>query len=250
MRGAMIYDRIGRGYAGVRRSDPRIGQRLHQHLGNASQVLNVGAGAGSYEPVDRAVVAVEPSDEMIRQRPGRAAPAVRAVAGALPFADKAFDAALALLTVHHWPDPSAGLIDLRRVTTGPVVVMTFDNDVHDHQWLCTDYLPTMRMLDRHHLPPSEIADALGGGSVEVLSVPYDCMDGFCHAWWRRPEAYLRPEVRAAISGIARLPPDIVEPAMAALAEDLSTGAWQRNHADLLSCTEIDAGYRIVVSPSR
>lgn len=246
----MIYDRIGRGYAEVRRPDPRIEHRLHRHLGSASQVLNVGAGAGSYEPADRHVIAVEPSDEMIRQRSGGAAPVVRAVGGALPFADETFDGAMALLTVHHWPDPSGGLAELRRVTSGPIVVMTFDNEVHDQQWLCTDYLPAMRTLDRQHLSPSEIVDALGGGSVDVLPVPYDCMDGFCHAWWRRPEAYLRPEVRAAISGIARLPPDVVEPAMAALAEDLATGVWHRRHADLLSRTEIDAGYRIVVSLSR
>lgn len=182
----MIYDRIGRGHAGVRRPDPRIEEKLHHHLGTASRVLNVGAGAGSYEPVDRTVIAVEPSVEMIRQRSGGAAPVVRAVAGALPFADETFDAALALLTVHHWPDPSAGLVDLRRVTTGPAVVMTLDNDVHDQQWLCTDYLPTMRMLDWERLSPSQIADALGGGAVEVLAVPHDCVDGFCHAWWRRP----------------------------------------------------------------
>lgn len=193
-------------------------------------------------------MAVEPATEMIRQRPKDAAAALSAVAEALPFADGTFDGAMALLTIHHWPDQSGGLAELRRVTRGPVVVLTFDKGVHDQQWLCTDYLPTMGALDPQLLSPVEIAGALGGGVVEVLPVPHDCFDGFCHAWWRRPKAYLDPEVRAGISGIARLPAAVVTPAMAALAEDLATGAWHRNHADLISCNEIDAGYRIVVSP--
>jgi SAM-dependent methyltransferase len=247
---APLYDAIGIGYSDLRRPDPRLAARLHGGLGDAQRVLNVGAGTGSYEPTDRQLVAVEPSPEMIRQRSPRAAPVVRGVAGTLPFADDTFDAALALLTVHHWPDPAAGLAEVRRVTSGPVVVFTFDHTTHARQWLVTDYLPRMLDLDTDVPTPDQIAGALGGGRVEPLLVPHDCTDGFCHAWWRRPEAYLDPRVRAAISGIARLPAAEVDAAMVALRRDLADGSWHRRHADLLDRDEIDAGYRLVVSPGR
>jgi SAM-dependent methyltransferase len=246
----VLYDRIGVGYGTFRHPDPRIERRLHAALGGASRVLNVGAGAGSYEPVDRRVVAVEPSAAMLAQRPSASAPTVRGVAEHLPFGDGAFDGALALLTVHHWPDPMAGLEELRRVTAGPVVVLTFDRHIHGEQWLVAEYLPAMLDLDASLPSPTAIAEGLGGGAVEVLPIPHDCVDGFCHAWWRRPEAYLDPAVRAAISGIARLPADVVRSAMSRLSDDLAGGAWYRTHEDLLGRDEIDAGYRIVISPGR
>jgi hypothetical protein len=136
------------------------------------------------------------------------------------------------------------------VTRGPVVVVTFDKGVHDCQWLTDEYLPEVADLDPQHPSSDRIAQALGGGSVEVLSVPHDCTDGFLHAWWRRPRAYLDPAVRAGISGIARLPARVVVRAMARLAADLASGAWKDAHADLLARDEVDAGYRIVVSPGR
>jgi SAM-dependent methyltransferase len=246
--GAPVYDTIGVGYGGVRRPEPRIARRLLAALGDASRVLNVGAGAGSYEPTDRAVVAVEPSSQMIDQRPVGSAPALRAVAQALPFADGAFDGALALLTVHHWPDPVAGLAEVRRVVAGPVVVFTFDARVHVEQWLVADYLPAIGQLDTHLPTPEAIAAALGGGRVEVLAVPHDCRDGFLHAYWRRPDAYLDPAARAGISGIARQPTEDVERAMAQLRSDLDDGTWHARHLDLLDREEIDAGYRLVVAP--
>ena len=241
------YDTIGTTYGRTRQPDPRIERALHRGLGTASRVVNVGAGAGSYEPRDRAVIAVEPSGTMIGQRPSDAAPAVKAWASDLPFADDAFDAALAVLTVHHWPDPIAGLDEMRRVARGPRVVLTFDHEVHRRQWLVTDYLPSIGDLDRHLPSPSTIAEALGGGVVQVLPVPHDCVDGFCHSWWRRPQAYLDPAVRAGISGIARLPEPVVDRAMARLADDLASGRWHAAHADLHDLAEIDAGYRIVVA---
>ena len=221
---------------------------LHDRLGNAARVVNVGAGAGSYEPGDRQVVAVEPSLEMIGQRSAGRPPAIRAVASHLPFEDGTFGAAMALLTVHHWPDPQAGLRELRRVTDGPIIVFTFDVEVHGAQWVVTDYLPAMLDLDRDLPSPHSIAEMLGGGSVDVVPIPADCTDGFCHAWWQRPDAYLDPGVRASISGIARLPRVLVDEAMGRLRVDLSSGAWYRRHHDLLTRTEIDAGYRLVVAP--
>lgn len=245
-----LYDAIGIGYSHVRRPDPRIEQRIHAPLRDVAPVLNVGAGAGSYEPADRVVVAVEPSPAMLRQRPPGSAVSVRGVADGLPFADDAFAGAMALLTVHHWPDPLAGLHELRRVTRGPVVVFTFDHAVHAQQWLVTDYLPAMLGLDTNVPSPAAMADALGGGAVQTMTVPHDCTDGFCHSWWRRPAAYLDPAVRAGISGIARLPEAVVDEAMAQLAADLESGAWHRTHAALLEVDEIDAGYRLVVSAPR
>lgn len=244
-----LYDAIGIGYRRVRHADPRIERVLHAHLGHATRILNVGAGTGSYEPRDRQVVAVEPSVEMIRQRPRNGAPVVRAVAARLPFPDHSFDAALAVLTVHHWSDPEAGLVELRRVTDGPVVVFTFDGSVHGDQWLVREYLPAMLELDGDVPSPGTIADALGGGRVEVVPIPADCADGFCHAWWRRPEAYLDPEVRAGISGLARLPRDLVDEAMGRLRDDLSSGAWHRRHEDLLAAPALDTGYRVVIAPN-
>lgn len=246
------YETIGVGYARRRRPDPRVAAQIHGHLGSPAErrhVLNVGAGAGSYEPEDRRVTAVEPSPRMIAQRPPTVTrEVVRAVGGALPFPDGTFDAATALLTVHHWPDPFAGLAEVRRVTTGPVVVFTFDYAVHAEQWLVADYFPEMLAFDTDLPTPAALAEALGGGTVEVVPIPVDCLDGFMHAWWRRPEAYLEPDVRAAISGLARLPDTVILPAVERLRADLASGAWAERHADLLDRTELDGGYRLVVSP--
>jgi len=242
------YDRIGLGYATTRRPDPRIGRLVRTALGGSHSVVNVGAGAGSYEPDDRAVVAVEPSPVMARQRPPGAGPVVGARAEQLPFPDRAFDAAMAVLTVHHWSDPAAGLAELRRVATGPVVVLTFDHGVHARQWLVTDYLPQMADLDRGLPSPDDLARALGGGTVRVVPVPADCVDGFCHAFWARPHAYLDPAVRAGISGFARLPPATVARAMARLEDDLETGRWHDRHGALLDDATVDAGYRLVLAP--
>jgi SAM-dependent methyltransferase len=242
------YDVIGVGYQRTRRTDPRIERRLHRALGPATTILNVGAGSGAYEPRDRRVVAVEPSIRMIRQRPPSAPGALRAWAAALPFADRSFDAALAVLTIHHWPDPEAGLAEMRRVTTGPCVALTFDHEVHREQWLL-DYFPAMADLDRHLPSPRAVADALGGGAVEVLPIPHDCLDGFCHSWWRRPHAYLDPTVRAGISGIARLPEPAIERGVTRLADDLASGRWHATHADLLARDELDVGYRLVTCHS-
>ncbi len=154
---------------------------------------------------------------------------------------------MALLTVHHWSDPMRGLGELRRVARGPIVVLTFDHAVHAAQWLVAEYLPAMVTLDTQLPAPTAIAEALGDAVIEVVPVPHDCTDGFCHAWWRRPDAYVDPLVRAGISGIARLPAPMVDEAMARLARDLATGRWHQVHQDLLERDEIDAGYRLVIA---
>lgn len=245
-----IYDRIGDGYARTRRPDPRIARRIRAALGPATHVVNVGAGVGSYEPEDTAVVSVEPSVLMISQRPAWAAPTVRAVAESLPFPDGCFDGGMAVLTVHHWVDPAGGLAELRRVVRGPIAVLTWDQSVFDGFWMVSDYLPASAGLDPRLPSPEGIADALGGGVVHPVPIPSDCLDGFYAAWWRRPEAYLDPEVRSGISGLARLDRAEVEPALRRLEADLRSGEWHRRNGHLLDLEEYDAGYRLVVAGPR
>ncbi len=245
--GGAVYDRIGVGYSAVRRPDPRIETRIWSALAGATRVVNVGAGTGSYEPQDRVCVAVEPSERMAAQRPTGSAAVVRAIAESLPFDDDTFDGAMAVLTVHHWTDPRAGLSEVRRVTKGPVAVFTFDTSVHNTMWIY-DYLSAAAELDADHLESAEIADALGGGRVETVLVPHDCVDGFGHAYWQRPEAYLDPAVRAGTSCFTRLPDDTVDVAIDRLRRDIDSGRWAQDHADLLELDQFDAGFRLVIAP--
>jgi SAM-dependent methyltransferase len=242
-----VYDRLGVGYLEQRRPDPRIARQVRIAIDTTGPLLNVGAGAGSYEPDDLPVVAVEPSVVMLRQRSRDSAPAVRAVAEKLPFPDSSFGSGMAILTVHHWRDPRHGLAELRRVVRGTIVVLSWDSAVFDQYWMVAEYLPASRELDSAVPSPVEIAQLLGHGKVETVPVPSDCTDGFYAAWWRRPEAYLDPRVRASISGIARLDPKLVQAGVENLRADLADGTWRRRHDELLSMDELDAGYRLVIS---
>jgi SAM-dependent methyltransferase len=238
-----LYDSIGTGYARLRRPDPRIAARVEEALGGARTVVNVGAGTGSYEPAGRRVVAVEPSTVMVRQRPRGSAPAVRAVAEALPFADGAFDAAMAVLTLHHWPDWRRGLAEMRRVARGPLAIFTWDPE-HEGFWLA-EYFPEVWEIDRPRFPAySALAEVLGPLEVRPVPVPADCTDGFFGAYWRRPHAYLDPSVRGAISVLADVP--ATDPRLARLAADLADGTWERRHGAVLALTELDLGYRLLV----
>lgn len=243
--GGEIYDGIGVGYGLHRRPDPRIGAFVSRALGDSTSILNVGAGTGSYEPADRRVVAVEPSITMIRQRPLHAAPVVQASAGALPFRDRSFDAGLAALTLHHWPDWRGGLSEMARVARGRVVLLTWDPSACAF-WLVEDYFPEIMLIDRAIFPTmDEMRQVLGRMAVSIVPVPHDCADGFLGAYWRRPHAYLDPQVRAAISAFAKLTD--VAPRLQRLADDLESGEWDRRHAALLRQASIDLGYRIVVT---
>ena len=243
---AAKYDIIGLNYAELRKPDPRIAAAIQQALGPAETVLNVGAGTGSYEPVDRLVTAVEPSREMIRQRSSAAAQAIQASAEQLPFDDDAFDAAMAILTVHHWPDKEAGLREMRRVTRGRIVLLTFDPS--HRPWL-TDYLPELVRLDEAHLPAmSDYERWLGPVQITPLLVPHDCSDGFLYAYWRRPGAYLDPRIRSGSSSFWAMG-NSVESGLERLRRELQTGEWERRYAELLTLDAYDAGYRIVVAES-
>jgi len=244
-RAGAIYDEIGRTYASTRRPDPRVEAAIRAALGDAASVVNVGAGAGSYEP-PQTVLAVEPSAAMIAQRPPGAAPAVQATAEAIPLADGECDAALAVLTIHHWADQERGVSEMRRVA-GRVVILTWDPDYAEAFWLVRDYLPESTALDRRRMPPiAAVGDWMGGAEVTPVPVPHDCVDGFFGAYWRRPEAYLDPRVRAGMSNLAQLGPP-VDRAVAALRADLGSGAWRERNRDLLDLDELDLGYRLLVS---
>jgi len=241
-----VYDTIGRGYDAHRRPDPRIAAAIADALGAAASVVNVGAGAGSYEPADRPVVAVEPSPAMLRQRRPGAAPAVQASATDLPFRDAAFGAALAVLTVHHWPDRARGLGELARVTRERVVILTWDPAAVSRFWLIDDYFPELMTLDRDIFPTlEELRRALGRIEVRPVLVPHDCVDGFLGAYWRRPQAYLDAGVRGAISTFTKLAD--AEPGLARLRADLADGTWERRHGHLRARDAIDLGYRLVVA---
>jgi SAM-dependent methyltransferase len=210
-------------------------------------VLNVGAGAGAYEPPDLEVVAVEPSHVMRDQRPPGAAPVIDATAEALPFPDDSFDAAMAVLSDHHWSDHRRGLDELRRVARGRVVLLGFDNRAAVRSWIVRDYFTGFMRFSPPDYALEETLERLGGGRIEVVPVPHDCRDGFFHAYWRRPEAYLDPRVRAGISVFARLTPEEVEEGLRRLRADLESGEWRRRNASLLELEELDLGYRLLVA---
>jgi SAM-dependent methyltransferase len=244
------YDRIGDGYARKRQEDPRIAALVEEALGDARTVVNVGAGAGSYEPVDRHVIAIEPSDVMAAQRPARLSPAIAGTAGLLPLRDASVDAAMAMLTLHHWDyEQEAGIRELRRVASGPVVLLTIDPRVSGAMWLMADYLPEVAALDSAIFPtPETLADWLGGSvRTHVVEVPRDTPDGMLLSFWAHPERVLDPAARAATSGFARMQPAIVDRCAAAVERDLASGAWDARHGDLRGLAAFDAGLRLIVA---
>jgi SAM-dependent methyltransferase len=238
------YDTIGVDYSNLGKPDARIGRVIEEALGSAKTVLNVGAGGGSYEPAGRQVTAIEPSTEMIRQRGASAAPVVQGYAEALPFDDGSFDASMAILTVHHWSDKEKGLKEMRRVTRGPVVLLTFDPSYREF-WLL-DYFPELAVLDDAQMPRmTDYSSWLGPVEVSAVPIPHDCVDGFLYAYWRRPKAYLDPRIRAAMSSFWVI--ENVSDGLEKLADDLESGAWARRYSDLLDLDSYDAGYRLVTT---
>lgn len=244
------YDRIGDGYAATRREDPALRARIHAALGGARTVVNVGAGAGSYEPRDRLVVAIEPSDVMAAQRPAQLAPAIRGRAEALPLRDGSADAAMAVLCVHHFEDRERGVRELRRVARGPVVVVTYDAEVSARMWLMAEYLPEVAELDRRIFPPpATIGEWLGGDAVvEAVPIPRDTPDWSLGSFWAHPDRVLDAGARAATSGFARMPAAVVDRVVTAVRADLASGAWDARHGHLRHLEAYDAGLRLVVSP--
>jgi SAM-dependent methyltransferase len=240
-----LYDSIGTTYTATRSTDPRIGEQIWAGLGEARTVLNVGAGTGSYEPPGRLVTAVEPSEVMRSQRPADAAPCVGAVADSLPFADGSFDAAMAIATLHHWPDPIAGLRELRRVARR-VLVFAGDQDSFRQFWLTRDYLPELCDLLVGRPSIAQLADAIGA-RIEPVMIPWDCVDGFYEAYWRRPQAYLTESVRRGTSLWSKLGPGVEDRAVRNLGDDLASGRWAERNGELLDLEAADVGLRLLIA---
>lgn len=238
------YDIIGINYSALRKPDPRIALMIEEALGSAETILNVSAATGSYEPIDRQVTAVEPSAEMIRQRAPIAAKAIQAYADDLPFEDKSFDASMAILTLHHWPDKLKGLKEMRRVTRGPIVLLTFDPACRE-AWL-NDYFPELVMLDESQMPRiQDYENWLGHVKIVPVPIPHDCTDGFLYAYWRRPAAYLDERIRSGISSFWAI--KNTEDGLNRLSEDLETGEWERRYSKFLAREACDLGYRLIIA---
>ena len=247
MSSSQLYDTIGATYPVTRRTEPRIAEQIWAALGDARTVLNVGAGTGSYEPADREVLAVEPSALMRAQRPAGAAACIAASAERLPFDDRSFDAAMAVCTVHHWQDPVAGLLEMKRVARR-VVVFLFDTSDPDLFWLTRDYLPEFAAL-RSRLVLAALDDLARpiGARAEPVPIPWDCADGFFEAHWRRPEAYLQEEVRRGVSVWAAVGPAAEERTVRDLGADLESGRWAERNADLVDLDTAELGARLLIA---
>lgn len=235
------YDAVHAEYARYRKPDVRIAALIENALGDARSVINVGAGTGSYEPASVSVVAVDASLEMLKHREAEGA-AVQATAERLPFHAGAFDAALAILTVHHWPDREAGLSELRRVARKRVVLLTWV-EYPEGFWLL-DYFPEILTLDQQVFPTLDELSAIWGPlAVMPVPIPRDCTDGLLCAYWARPERYLDAKTRAAISVFGKL--GNVAEGVGRLERDLDSGAWHARYGELLDAESRDFGYRLV-----
>ena len=242
-----LYQSIGNSYSAALRPDSRIQRLVNTALGDAQSIVNVGAGTGNYEPTDRRLVAVDPSLAMINQRRPGAAPAIRAVAEVLPFGDQTFEAALAILTLHHWTDLASGLSELRRVASRQVILM-FEPRVSRQFWLI-EYFPEWLSLPTEIRAPGieDLRMHLHIQNVIPVPVPADCTDGFAGAYWRRPESYLDPSVRAGISSLAQLSREGVEQGVERLRQDLAPGEWDALYGELRELTELDLGYCLLIT---
>jgi len=246
--GDIDYERDGSGYALQRRPDPRIAALVVDALGSARTIVNVGAGAGSYEPSDRHVIAVEPSAKMRGQRARHLAPAIDAVAEHLPLDDNAVDAAMATITIHQWSDVHQGLREMRRVSRGPVVILTFDGNALDRFWLA-DYAPELIAAERGRYPAIDnICQTLGGRTaVSVVPVPIDCVDGFTEAYYARPEMFLDAAVRKAQSAWTFVSPAAIEGTVTRLRQDVESGAWDARYGGLRAQPTFEGSLRLIVA---
>ena len=241
---APLYERIGRDYGRTRGADPRIQQAIEPALAGAASIVNVGAGAGAYEPAGRELIAVEPSAQMRAQRPADAAPCLAACAESLPLADDSVDVAMALYTDFHWRDRRRGIAEMLRVSRRGVVILTVDGDVAARFWLTRDYLPSGRDL---FAPLRAVTSLLPGPPVVTpVPVPHDCRDGFVHAFWRRPAALLDPDVHRGMAMFARAPEAERTTGLSHLGADIADGAWERRNPELLGRESLDLGHRLVV----
>jgi SAM-dependent methyltransferase len=240
------YGAIGQNYSFYRRPEPRIARFILEALGTAGSVLNVGAGAGSYEPTDRQVTAVEPSESMRRQRPSHLSPAVDATAENLPFPDHSFDASMATFTVHQWAELGRGLSEMRRVTRGPVLVLSCAPNELDRFWL-NEYAPEAIEVEAKRYPSIDtIRDFLGAVEVIPVPIPLECTDGFGEAYYGRPEKLLDPGARLANSAWSFVDDAVKGRFEAHLGRDLADGTWDRRHGHLRTQPEFLGSLKLIV----
>jgi SAM-dependent methyltransferase len=246
--GDFDYNLGGQGYAQQRRTDPRIAALVHHALGDARTVLNIGAGAGSYEPEDRHVIAIEPAAAMRAQRPRNLAPAINGVAEQLPLDDQSVDASMAMVTVHQWPDAKKGFSELCRVTRENIVVLTFDGDALDRFWLA-DYVPELMGAERKRYPAIDfIRKSLGTKTeVQIVRVPIDCVDGFTEAFYARPERFLDAAVRRSQSAWGFVDDAVKERFVKKLGDDLKSGAWDERYGQWRKQPFFEGSLRLIVS---
>jgi SAM-dependent methyltransferase len=242
------YGLIGGAYARYRRADPRIARVVHEALGPARTVLNVGAGTGSYEPEDRDVTAIEPSESMRAQRPAHLTPALDATAEDLPFADNTFDAGMAIFSVHQWHDQRAGLGEVRRVVRGPVVILTCDPDLVRRFWL-NEYAPEVLDTEARRYPPHDVlAEGLDGPIRQRnVPIPLDCIDGFNEAYYGRPEALLDRDARGSCSAWSFVDQSVHDRFVRDLRRDLDDGTWDRRFGELRRQPSWDGSLAVVVA---
>ncbi|MEM8862209.1 MAG: class I SAM-dependent methyltransferase [Chloroflexota bacterium] len=240
-----IYDKIGVNYSVTRSTDPKIAEQLYAELAGARRIVNIGAGTGSYEPEGVDLVAVEPSAEMISQRPDDAYPVKQAPAENLPFEDGMFSHAMTINSMHHWPDRAKGYSEIKRVATEKFVAITWDPESEPF-WLTRDYFPEILEMDRAIFPTmEELKNNFDDVVVRPLLIPADCQDGLFAAFWKRPEAYLREDVRQATSPFSKIT-NVVD-GLSKLTADLESGAWTKKNQELLNLSACDVGYRLVTA---
>jgi SAM-dependent methyltransferase len=247
--GDVDYGSAGVRYAEFRQPEPAIAEQILRAFADVKRVLNVGAGTGSYEPTDRAVVAVEPSATMRDQRPAHFTPAIDAVAENLPFTDHAFDAAMATFTVHQWSDLEKGIAEMKRVANGPIVIMTAD-PLRLHDFWVARYIPEAINREMSRFPRIDhLMDLLGAGTkVETVSIPLNCKDGFTEAYYRRPAFFLKPGVTGAMSSWTLIDQSVVEAFRKTLSHDLANGTWDREFGHLRTQPTFEGSLRLIIRP--
>jgi hypothetical protein len=243
------HEQVSRELAPLRLADPRIARQIHEALGDARSVANIGAGAAEYEPIDRWVLAIEPSEDRITRSPHRLTTPIKGHAESLPIPSSSVDAAMACLTLHQWSDWRVGAHELRRVARKRVVIFTYDPSYADRFWLLRDYLPKLGRLHSCRFPPIEQQCAGIGDEVRVekVAIPQDCDNGLLASHWRRPRAYLDRQMRAGIPTFQLPGAGLLLDGLDQLSEDLETGRWRQRNRELLSLEQMDLGYRLLVT---
>ncbi|NOX52787.1 MAG: class I SAM-dependent methyltransferase [Gammaproteobacteria bacterium] len=238
-----IYDNIGINYSVQRHTDPRIASQLFSELKEATRIVNIGAGTGSYEPENIELVAVEPSSKMIAQRKMGSHKVEKAFAEELPFENNSFSHAMTVLSMHHWENRELAFREINRVVTEKFVAITWDPE-SDPFWLTRDYFPEIYELDKRIFPKlDELSEHFDEVGMRPLPIPSDCIDGFLAAFWKKPEAYLSHDVRQSISPFSKI--NNLADGLQKLKEDLASGVWARNNSSILDSITLDVGYKVV-----